>query len=398
MRFLAVLQFKKSKNIIAKKENLKTTGMYKRVLLELFMFLPHPSPFLDGVTFQMRSDYLKKYYTQTVNEIMTLFMLMRIIVIIRAMLMRSVYYSTSSQRVCMMYGTEPSYLFVIKSLFKDRPIMIITVSMAMSLPFFAFALRICERPLSRVTQEGDFSYDSYYSAIWNVIVTMTTVGYGDLYARTNFGRIVAFMTCIWGVFIVSMMVITLGNTLNMDNLEYKAFSVISRLHYRKILKYQAADLVTGHAKNFLASRKVDKRGRPLKQPIPEAHINELMTKFRMTSRRYKALCETANLSEELARQFDFLREEFRGLDSRMNLFMDINVAILQHLQAGDEGLKKRISEHMEKVAASGAEQTTTGRKETSNIWKSSSSIDSKQLYEGNEQKNVPAYFLYKKNI
>jgi hypothetical protein len=42
---------------------------------------------------------------------------------------------------------------------------------------------------------------------------MTTVGYGDYYAASSLGRFVIFIVCIWGVFIVSMMVITLINTL-----------------------------------------------------------------------------------------------------------------------------------------------------------------------------------------
>lgn len=45
---------------------------------------------------------------------------------------------------------------------------------------------------------------------------MTTVGYGDLYPKTPFGRAIDVVLVIWGTFIVSLMVVVLTNTLNMD--------------------------------------------------------------------------------------------------------------------------------------------------------------------------------------
>lgn len=48
------------------------------------------------------------------------------------------------------------------------------------------------------------------------IVTMTTVGFGDLYPRTVIGRCIDVLLIIWGTFIVSLMVVVITNTLNMD--------------------------------------------------------------------------------------------------------------------------------------------------------------------------------------
>jgi hypothetical protein len=42
-----------------------------------------------------------------------------------------------------------------------------------------------------------------------IVVTMTTVGFGDFYARTYIGRIVSIVACFYGVFLVSLMVVTL---------------------------------------------------------------------------------------------------------------------------------------------------------------------------------------------
>lgn len=62
-----------------------------------------------------------------------------------------------------------------------------------------------ERPL------GDASgqYYTYENSFWNVVVTMTTVGYGDFYPKTIFGRSVGVILCLWGSWIVSLFVVSI---------------------------------------------------------------------------------------------------------------------------------------------------------------------------------------------
>lgn len=47
-------------------------------------------------------------------------------------------------------------------------------------------------------------------------MTMTTVGYGDMFPNTACGRIVCIILVVWGIFIVSIMVVVLTNTFQMD--------------------------------------------------------------------------------------------------------------------------------------------------------------------------------------
>ena len=69
---------------------------------------------------------------------------------------------------------------------------------------------------------------------------MTTVGYGEYYSRTIPGRIVTIIACIIGLFLISIMVVAITNTLNMSSSECKAHNVISRLAVRKNLVREAA--------------------------------------------------------------------------------------------------------------------------------------------------------------
>jgi potassium intermediate/small conductance calcium-activated channel subfamily N protein 2 len=139
-----------------------------------------------------------------------------------------------------MYGCESDYLYAIKCLFKDSPMLLIGIVFTSSILIFALSLRIAERDvpsvlatLSNMSQGSAKSVSndisSFANALWLTIITMTTVGYGDFYPRTTFGRIIDVVLVVWGTFIVSLMVVVLTNTLNMDQSERRALIVLNRL-------------------------------------------------------------------------------------------------------------------------------------------------------------------------
>lgn len=46
---------------------------------------------------------------------------------------------------------------------------------------------------------------------------MTTVGYGDIFAVSPFGRIISILNALWGAFIISMLVGTIGTIFNLND-------------------------------------------------------------------------------------------------------------------------------------------------------------------------------------
>lgn len=65
--------------------------------------------------------------------------------------------------------------------------------------------------------------------MWLTIETMTTVGFGDFYPYTPFGRVIVLFIVVWGIFIVPIMVVVITNTLQMEKAEKRSLVVLNRL-------------------------------------------------------------------------------------------------------------------------------------------------------------------------
>eukprot|EP01017_Pseudomicrothorax_dubius_P034560 TRINITY_DN4758_c0_g1_i6.p1 TRINITY_DN4758_c0_g1~~TRINITY_DN4758_c0_g1_i6.p1 ORF type:complete len:400 (+),score=64.40 TRINITY_DN4758_c0_g1_i6:224-1423(+) len=307
LRYRALLEYQKSRNLINKSETIFSSGLHKSMIIEMILTLPHPSPFFIGLTFDMTASYTTDVYYHTVNEILNVFQIARIIIILRVLMIYSYYFNSSSQRVCGMYAVEPNYFFVIKSLMRSKPFTVVSLMFGGSILIFAYALRICERPMVRAV--NNYGLASFPNAMWNVVVTMTTVGYGDYYPMTSLGRIVAFFICIWGVFVVSLMVVTLSNFLNMSTPEMKAFNVIERIQIKNDLKQLASKVI----KQLVIMRRKSRNGETL-TVMDAADLRRCMDEFKLVNRAYKSITdEGTSLSEEMTRQFEFLKTEIKDI-------------------------------------------------------------------------------------
>lgn len=48
------------------------------------------------------------------------------------------------------------------------------------------------------------SFDTFFDAIYWAVVTLTTVGYGDIYPTSDIGRIVSMLSSFMGIAIVAL--------------------------------------------------------------------------------------------------------------------------------------------------------------------------------------------------
>jgi hypothetical protein len=89
------------------------------------------------------------------------------------------------------------------------------------------------------------------------MVTMTTVGFGDLYPRSYFGRITIIIACFSGVFIISMTMVSLNKTKEFSLQEGKSFTLIRRLGVRKRIQWFAGKSILSFLRSLKSKAKLE---------------------------------------------------------------------------------------------------------------------------------------------
>jgi hypothetical protein len=120
-----------------------------------------------------------------------------------------------------------------KALIKERPGITVFLTALISILWLAYLLRIFER--IAYESQGQKVFDSYFSSVWNVIITMTTVGYGDIAAISDYGRVISILNALWGAFIISLLVASIGRIFELNDGQARAIQEIKEKEKKKKL-------------------------------------------------------------------------------------------------------------------------------------------------------------------
>lgn len=142
------------------------------------------------------------------------------------MCFRTQFGSSRCGRVTSMFGCQANLRFIIKCYLKKQPLRSVLLGLIYGILFFGFLSMIAESPMNRLhTLEPD---RNYVNSCWMVVITMTTVGYGDIFPRTYLGKCTMIFVSLFGIIVVSTMVVIIQNELDFNGPEGNAYTVVRR--------------------------------------------------------------------------------------------------------------------------------------------------------------------------
>ena len=264
------LKWKKAQNFVTQEATLWSSGSVKWMIMETIISVISPHSIFKDREISENNNAYNTTIHYPLNHILCSFIFFKGYAIVRTIFLTNKYSMPRSQRVCALTGCHANIELSVKGSFKEYPNTSLGVTTLISALVFAQMLRIYERPLSDVSGQR---FDKYATSLWNIIVTMSTVGYGDVYPKTILGRILGAFICLWGVVVESMMVVTLSEGLELSNPQRNSYTLLQRLFYKDALQLRAAKALKSmflfkkknKAKNLLFSKKkLDMKKRSLK--------------------------------------------------------------------------------------------------------------------------------------
>lgn len=100
---------------------------------------------------------------------------------------------------------------------------------------------------------GNKYLDEWTEVIWYVIVTMTTIGYGDRVAQTTVTRAIVILLLIWGNLWSSIFISVLFPYIQLSLFEEKALNQFERINLREKIKKFSQEVIACLVKiNYLS--------------------------------------------------------------------------------------------------------------------------------------------------
>ena len=142
--------------------------------------------------------------------------------------------------------------FAARKLLENKPIVTNFAFYSLAVLMLSYAIRVAERPVCLQSASLESSpaagcpwrdLDSPYNAVWCIFITSLTVGYGDIFPVTHFGRFVVIIAAVLGIALVALIVTAVANLAKFNADEVRGRILVDRQHLAHSRRALAARVV-----------------------------------------------------------------------------------------------------------------------------------------------------------
>ncbi len=208
--YLMDLNFLIIKHKVEISSTLYSSGLLWKLLLEIFICVIHSPPYLNNVRVNIPKTNGDPCYVD-LDLFLSSLIPLRVYLLFRYFSCYSSWADDRAEKICNECNTLGGISFAIKAELKERPYTMVGVLMILSILIFGYALRNVEVAFMQNMPSNKFLDWTYeWNGLWCIVITILTVGYGDFYPQTHVGRVIAVVSCLWGTFLISLMVISVN--------------------------------------------------------------------------------------------------------------------------------------------------------------------------------------------
>jgi hypothetical protein len=220
-----------------------------------------------------------------------------------------------------MIGKRLNLYFSFRALFIEHtPIMLGYCSLIIC-SMLSYMLKILNQPLEL---NDTNNYKTFGNCFWYVVVTMTTVGYGDIYPETTLERLIGYLISITGTVVVALVVSFFTDQVNLEDDEKNTVRFVERVNEKEKLMDSS---VTYFKLNmlYLLNKKKMENGMIPKSEVNKNKLIRLLKEKIEAKKKFKALFHRFHIKFKLESDVDKIKKKIDNLDyTQKDLSLSIN--------------------------------------------------------------------------
>ena len=201
------------------------------MIIEIIFLIVHTPPFFNNMVINYR--YSTVNYEEVipiyVDLFISAFILTRVYLLFKYYANYSKWGGVFASMVCSECNAKGGFIFTYKAGIKEHSFIFVIVFMVFTILIFGYTLRNCEISFIKDVPEKYFQDWTHISnGFWFMTTNILLLGYGDYYPTTFLGRIIAFVTCIWGIILEGFLIKAILNVIKMDKKEEAAYNDVEQ--------------------------------------------------------------------------------------------------------------------------------------------------------------------------
>jgi len=187
-----------------------------------------------GVSFSFESDSLTYKAPQSIDATLTYFMLVRLYLFVPALHRIMRWHSSLARVTAAVNKVRVSDWLIFRAVLDRHPVASLLVLWVVEVLSLAWALHAAEYSVCSTSAwapvcdavPGVKDLSLYWTAVWCTLITMLTVGYGDVSAVTTPGKIISVYAAFIGSVLNALLVAVVMRTVSLSRTERKTADIV----------------------------------------------------------------------------------------------------------------------------------------------------------------------------
>ena len=320
------------------------------MIVEIIFLIVHTPPFFNNmiINYRYKDATIEEDIPIYIDLFISAFILTRIYLFFKFYANYSKWGGVFSSMVCSECNAKGGFHFTYKSGIKERAFTFVFVLMGCTILIFGYALRNSEISFVRYVPEKYFQdWTNVINGFWFMTTNILLLGYGDYYPTTLLGRIIAFVTCIWGIILEGILIKAILKYLKMNIKEETSYNEVEQYLEECNFKKTALKLIYQVYNTHKVLENLKSESNMKKGELKDELFNLRKVKFNRSIWRLKKALRDFSLMRKIKEKNE--REiSVQQLMTKINLEINDNTNyLLRNIQTQINALQEDINQAQE---------------------------------------------------